>query len=69
MVAGRALSWDDDMEDRVWDLIGEDLVAVVDEGSVVRFNLSEATLIATPDEYWDPWVLEVRGHFLAGRSV
>ena len=69
-VGGRALSWDDDdMEDRVWDLIGEDLVAVVDEGTVVRFEFSEATLIATPNDYWDPWVLDVRGHLLVGRSV
>jgi hypothetical protein len=63
-----ALSWeDDDIEDRAWDLVGEDLVDVRREGSSVRFQFSTSVLVATPDTDIDPWVLRLPDGLWVGR--
>lgn len=70
IVAGRALSWeDDDLEDRAGDLVGEDLVAVRQEGPATWFEFSTAALIATPDTDVDPWVLQLPGGLVVGRKL
>lgn len=69
-IGGRALSWeDDDIEDRSWDLVGQDLVAVRHDGSMVKFEFSAGTLIATPDTDVDPWVLQLPGGVVVGRAT
>jgi len=66
-VGGRALSWeDDDIVERAWNLVGEDLLAVLQDGSAVRFEFSAGTLIVTPDTDTDPWVLQLPGGLLVG---
>lgn len=67
-VGGHALSWEaDDIEDRAWDLVGEDLLAVLQVGSAVTFHFSAGALIATPDTDLDPWVLQLPAGLLVGR--
>jgi hypothetical protein len=69
-IGGRALSCEDgDLEDRCWDLVGEDLVAVRQDGPAVGFEFSTGTLIVTPDTDVDPWVLQLPGGLLVGRMA
>lgn len=69
-IGGRALTWeDDDLEDRSWDLIGQDLVALRQDGPGVKFEFSTGNLIAIPDTDVDPWVLEVPGGLVVGRMA
>ncbi len=69
-IGGRALTWeDDDLEDRCWDLIGQDLVALRQEGPAVEFEFSTGTLIATADTDVDPWVLQLPGGLVVGRTA
>lgn len=69
-ISGHALSWeDDDIEDRSWGLVGEDLVAVRQDGPAVEFEFSSGTLIVTPDTDVDPWVLELPGGLVVGRMT
>lgn len=68
-IGGRALSWeDDDIEDRSWDLVGEDLVAVRQDGPADTFEFSAGTLTVTPDTDVDPWVLQLPGGLVVGRT-
>lgn len=67
-VGGIGLSWEDrELEDRAWDLVGQDLVAVRQQAGSVRFEFSAATLVATPDTDLDPWVLRLPGGLMVGR--
>jgi hypothetical protein len=67
-VGGRPISWEDaDLEDRVWDLVGAELVSVKQEGAAARFGFSAGTLLVTPDTDLDPWVLRLPGGLLVGR--
>jgi hypothetical protein len=69
-VRGRDLSWeDDDVEDRAWDLVGEELTSVQQEGRSIRFGFSGGTLLVTPDTDLDPWVLRLPGGLLVGRVL
>lgn len=69
-IGGRALSWaGDDIEDRSWDLVGQDLIAVRQEGPVVRLEFSAATILMTPDTDIDPWVLQLPGGLVVGRAT
>lgn len=69
-IGGRALSWEDgDLEDRSWDLVGEELVAVRQDGPAVEFRFSTGTLIASADTDMDPWVLELPGGLVVGRQT
>lgn len=69
-IGGRALYWeDDDIEDRSWDLVGEDLLAVRQVGPAVEFEFSAGSLIATPDTDLDPWVLSLPGGLMVGRTA
>jgi hypothetical protein len=70
MVRGNGLSWeDDDLEDRVWDLVGDELVSIQQEGRSIRFGFLGGTLLATPDTDLDPWVLRLPGGLLVGRVL
>ena len=69
-IGGRAVSWEDgEIEDRSWDLVGEDLVAVRQSGSAVQFEFTAGRLTVTPDTDADPWVLELPGGLLVGRTA
>jgi hypothetical protein len=69
-IGGCALSWvDRDVEDRSWDLVGEDLVAVRQGGPAVEFEFSTGSLIVTPDTDVDPWVLQLPGGLVVGRTT
>jgi hypothetical protein len=69
-IGGRALSWEDpDIEDRSWDLVGEDLVAVRQGGPAVEFEFTTGSLTVTPDIDVDPWVLQLPGGLVVGRTA
>lgn len=66
-IGGRSLSWEDrDLEDRSWDMVGEDLVAVRQDGPAVEFEFSNGSLIVTPDTDVDPWMLQLPGGLVVG---
>lgn len=60
-VGSDQLSWEDeDVEDRAWELVGLDLVAVVDaEPGVIDFHFTSGVLHIRPDTDLDPWVLHL----------
>lgn len=67
-IGGRDISWeDDDIENRVWDLIGEDLVDVRETGAGTCFEFSSGTLTVAQDTDVDPWVLQIAGGLMVGR--
>jgi hypothetical protein len=69
-IGWRALSWeDDDIEDRSRDLVGQDLVAVRQDGPAVKFEFSAGTLTVTPDQDVDPWVLLLPDGLVVGRAT
>jgi hypothetical protein len=71
-IGGRAISDhydDDDINELALGLIGQDLVAVWQEGPSVRFEFSAASLVVTPDTDYSPWVLSLPGGFMVGRVV
>lgn len=67
-VCGQSISWEDhDLDDRAWELVGEELVSVQHESSPARFAFSAGVLLVTPDTDMDPWVLKLPGGLLVGR--
>jgi hypothetical protein len=60
-------SWeDDDVEDRAWDLVGQDLVAVDVSADAATFRFSSGWLKATPDTDFDPWVMRLPSGIFVG---
>jgi hypothetical protein len=71
-ICGRAISdhYDDDyINERALDLIGQDLVAVRQEGLSVRFEFSAASLVVTPDSDYEPWVLSLPIGIVVGEGI
>jgi hypothetical protein len=67
VVAELPITWlDDDIEDRIWDVVGEDLISVQNEGRDVRFVFTRSVIVATPDVDLDPWVLALPGNVVVG---
>jgi hypothetical protein len=72
-IGGRAISSehyeDDYINELALDLIGQDLVAVRQEGLSVRFEFSAASLVVTPDSDYEPWVLTLPSGIFVGEGI
>lgn len=67
---GRTLVWEeDDLEDWSWDLIGQDLLTVREEDTLIRFEFSAGSLVVTSDSDWEPWVLRLPAGVLVGKTL